>query len=64
MVGYAAVDGDAQFRNDMAEYLTCGDEEDIVDLYGESTYALVVLVLWVRLDAVADTRIEQLRMVR
>jgi hypothetical protein len=37
LVGYAAVDGDAQFRNDMADYLTCGDAADTVDLYGKQS---------------------------
>jgi hypothetical protein len=34
-VGYSAVDGDADFRDTMAEYLTCGEEAIVVDLYGE-----------------------------
>ncbi|KAK1922373.1 Glucanosyltransferase-domain-containing protein [Papiliotrema laurentii] len=38
LVGYAAVDGDADFRNNMAEYMTCGDEADLVDLYGLNNY--------------------------
>lgn len=38
LVGYAAVDGDAAFRNNMADYMTCGDEADLVDLYGLNNY--------------------------
>ena len=34
LVSYAAVDGDAEFRNDMAAYLTCGDDTAL-DLYGK-----------------------------
>lgn len=48
LVGYAAVDGDAAFRNNMADYMTCGDEADLVDLYGESSKTLVPsYYLWV-----------------
>jgi hypothetical protein len=36
LVGYAAVDGEAAFRDTLADYLTCGDEDIVVDLYGES----------------------------
>lgn len=35
LVGYAAVDGEPDFRNTLAEYLTCGEESIVVDLYGE-----------------------------
>lgn len=35
LVGYAAVDGEASFRDTLADYLTCGDEDLVVDLYGE-----------------------------
>jgi len=35
LVGYAAVDGEPAFRDTLADYLTCGDEEIVVDLYGE-----------------------------
>lgn len=34
LVGYAAVDGDINFRNTLAEYLTCGGDSLAVDLYG------------------------------
>jgi hypothetical protein len=34
LVGYAAVDGEANFRTTLAEYLTCGNESIVVDLYG------------------------------
>ena len=37
LVGYAAVDGDATFRNNMADYMTCGEEANLVDLYGQSS---------------------------
>ncbi|TYJ51935.1 hypothetical protein B9479_007474 [Cryptococcus floricola] len=37
-VGYAAVDGDADFRNSVAEYLTCGDDDTILDIYGFNNY--------------------------
>jgi hypothetical protein len=40
LVGYAAVDGDADFRNTVAEYFTCGEEEIVVDLYGEWIFGL------------------------
>lgn len=39
LVGYAAVDGEAAFRDTLADYLTCGDEDIVVDLYGQSTFA-------------------------
>jgi hypothetical protein len=35
LVGYAAVDGEPAFRDTLADYLTCGDEDIVVDLYGE-----------------------------
>ncbi|KAK8843496.1 hypothetical protein IAR55_007156 [Kwoniella newhampshirensis] len=38
LVGYAAVDGDADFRNSLAEYLTCGGDSIAVDLYGLNNY--------------------------
>lgn len=38
LVGYSAVDGDADFRDTMAEYLTCGEEAIVVDLYGLNNY--------------------------
>ncbi|WVQ81620.1 hypothetical protein IAT38_003744 [Cryptococcus sp. DSM 104549] len=38
LVGYAAVDGDADFRNSLAEYMTCGSEDIVVDLYGLNNY--------------------------
>lgn len=34
LVGYAAVDGEPSFRDPLADYLTCGDESIVVDLYG------------------------------
>lgn len=36
LVGYAAVDGEPEFRDTLADYLTCGEESIVVDLYGES----------------------------
>jgi len=36
LVGYSAVDGDADFRNTLAEYMTCGDDSITVDIYGVS----------------------------
>ncbi|WWC91420.1 uncharacterized protein L201_006366 [Kwoniella dendrophila CBS 6074] len=38
LVGYSATDGDADFRNSLAEYLTCGSEDITVDLYGLNNY--------------------------
>ncbi|WWC73310.1 uncharacterized protein I206_107277 [Kwoniella pini CBS 10737] len=38
LVGYSATDGDADFRNDLAEYLTCGGNDIAVDLYGLNNY--------------------------
>ncbi|WVQ92527.1 hypothetical protein IAS59_006338 [Cryptococcus gattii] len=38
LVGYAAVDGEADFRNSLAEYLTCGGDSIAVDLYGLNNY--------------------------
>nr|ADE10078.1 glyco hydro 72 [Tremella fuciformis] len=38
MVGYSAVDGDADFRNTLAEYMTCGDDSIAVDIYGLNNY--------------------------
>jgi len=38
LVGYAAVDGEAVFRDTLADYLTCGDEDIVVDLYGLNNY--------------------------
>lgn len=35
LVGYAAVDTDLDFRNALADYLTCGNDSVSVDLYGE-----------------------------
>ena len=35
LVAYAAVDGDADFRNTLADYIACGDDSVAVDLYGE-----------------------------
>jgi len=40
LVGYAAVDGEPAFRDTLADYLTCGDEDIVVDLYGESSQTL------------------------
>ncbi|WVQ72162.1 hypothetical protein IAR50_001707 [Cryptococcus sp. DSM 104548] len=37
-VGYAAVDGDADFRNGVADYLTCGDDDTTLDIYGFNNY--------------------------
>lgn len=42
LVGYAAVDGEPEFRNTLAEYLTCGEESIVVDLYGEWS----IVVTW------------------
>ncbi|GFZ51518.1 1,3-beta-glucanosyltransferase gas1 [Saitozyma sp. JCM 24511] len=38
LVGYSAVDGDAAFRNALAEYMTCGDDTVRVDIYGLNNY--------------------------
>ncbi|KAL1410950.1 1,3-beta-glucanosyltransferase [Vanrija albida] len=38
LVGYAAVDTDLEFRNALADYLTCGNESVSVDLYGLNNY--------------------------
>ncbi|ORY25518.1 putative 1,3-beta-glucanosyltransferase [Naematelia encephala] len=38
LVGYSAVDGDADFRNTLAEYMTCGDDDVRVDIYGLNNY--------------------------
>ncbi|OCF34149.1 1,3-beta-glucanosyltransferase [Kwoniella heveanensis BCC8398] len=38
LVGYSATDGDADFRNSLAEYMTCGAEDLTVDLYGLNNY--------------------------
>jgi hypothetical protein len=63
LVGYSAVDGDAAFRNTLAEYMTCGDDTVRVDIYGEFSSQLRTPLR--PLDPTADGgRIEQLRMVR
>lgn len=41
LVAYAATDGDATFRNNMAQYMSCGDESTVVDLYGAYHYDLL-----------------------
>ena len=46
LVGYAAVDGEADFRNTMAEYMTCGEDAVSVDLYGEFVLSTLVSVFW------------------
>ncbi|WVR09251.1 hypothetical protein IAU60_006316 [Kwoniella sp. DSM 27419] len=38
LVGYSATDGDADFRNSLADYLTCGNDTITVDLYGLNNY--------------------------
>ncbi|WRT68843.1 uncharacterized protein IL334_005824 [Kwoniella shivajii] len=38
LVGYSATDGDAEFRNSLAEYMTCGGDSIAVDLYGLNNY--------------------------
>ncbi|CAD6573513.1 MAG: 1,3-beta-glucanosyltransferase gas1 [Tremellales sp. Tagirdzhanova-0007] len=38
LVGYSAVDGDADFRNTLAEYLSCGNDSISVDIYGLNNY--------------------------
>lgn len=40
LVGYAAVDGDAAFRNTVAQYMACGNDSVTVDLYGRLDTAL------------------------
>jgi hypothetical protein len=44
LVGYSAVDGDAAFRNTLAEYMTCGDDTVRVDIYGEFSSQLHALL--------------------
>ncbi|EIW66984.1 1,3-beta-glucanosyltransferase [Tremella mesenterica] len=38
LIGYSAVDGDADFRNTLAEYMSCGDDSISVDIYGLNNY--------------------------
>ncbi|BEI87921.1 uncharacterized protein CcaverHIS019_0106390 [Cutaneotrichosporon cavernicola] len=38
LVGYAAVDGEASFRNAVAHYMTCGNDTETIDLYGLNNY--------------------------
>ncbi|KAK4686291.1 hypothetical protein P7C73_g3844, partial [Tremellales sp. Uapishka_1] len=38
LVGYSAVDGDPDFRNALAEYMTCGGDSISVDIYGLNNY--------------------------
>nr|ODN88560.1 1,3-beta-glucanosyltransferase [Cryptococcus depauperatus CBS 7841]ODN92877.1 1,3-beta-glucanosyltransferase [Cryptococcus depauperatus CBS 7855] len=38
LVGYAAVDGEADFRNSLAKYMTCGGDDVAVDIYGLNNY--------------------------
>lgn len=57
LVGYAAVDGDAAFRNTVAQYMACGNDSVTVDLYGMSG-------LRERTWTALIDRLEQLRMVR
>ncbi|TXT13593.1 hypothetical protein VHUM_00960 [Vanrija humicola] len=38
LVSYAAVDTDLEFRNALADYLTCGNDSVTVDLYGLNNY--------------------------
>ena len=42
LVGYAAVDGDPNFRNTLAEYLTCGNSSVEVDLYGKHNISMKI----------------------
>lgn len=38
LVGYSAVDGDADFRNALAAYMTCGEDDVRVDIFGFNNY--------------------------
>jgi hypothetical protein len=38
LVGYAAVDGEADFRDAVAHYMTCGNDTETIDLYGLNNY--------------------------
>jgi len=38
LVGYAAINGPAEFRKALADYLSCGSEETAIDLYGLNEY--------------------------
>lgn len=38
-MGYAATDGSDEFRTGVADYLTCGNQSEIVDLFGLNNYA-------------------------
>lgn len=40
LVGYSSVDGDRDFRDPLANYLTCGNDTVSLDLYGLSTLTL------------------------
>lgn len=43
LVAYAAVDGDS-WRDDLAEYLNCGDESVQIDLYGLNNYRCALVI--------------------
>lgn len=45
LVGYAAVDGEADFRDAVAHYMTCGNDTETIDLYGESQARLAALTI-------------------
>jgi hypothetical protein len=39
LVGYAAINGASDFRNGLANYLSCGSDELAIDLYGLNDYS-------------------------
>lgn len=43
LVGYSSVDGDRDFRDPLANYLTCGNDTVSLDLYGLSASRLFPL---------------------
>lgn len=39
LVGYSATDGPDDFRTNVAEYLTCGNDTETLDIFGLNSYA-------------------------
>ena len=65
LVGYSAVDGDPDFRNPLAEYMTCGNDSIAVDIYGEPSISSSARRTWMNADVKCRVgRSEQLRVVR